>query len=332
MTHYRLYGLEMSPYSVKVRSVLRYKQLPHEWIVRSMDKMPTFQKYARLPLVPLVVDENEQAQQDSTPIIESLEAAHPVPSLLSGDLTMDFLSALLEEFADEWLNKPMFHFRWHHATDADSAAARIAAEMAPPGTTPDMVQSMAAGLKTRMVPRLSFVGSSDQTAALIEHSFYTFSTLLETHLAARPFLFGGRPLLADFGIYGQYKELLSDPTPQAWLHANCPQLCAYIATMESPQDKGDCETLTTLEKTLLPLLQYVSDWFVPWTQANAAALQHGQTEFTVELNGESFTQAPQKYHARSWDSLLQKYAALQPAPALLDTLLQKAGLLMAFKA
>ena len=32
---HRIFGIEMSPYSVKVRSYFRYKALPHEWIVRN---------------------------------------------------------------------------------------------------------------------------------------------------------------------------------------------------------------------------------------------------------------------------------------------------------
>ena len=31
---YRIFGSELSPYSVKVRSYFRYKRIPHEWIVR----------------------------------------------------------------------------------------------------------------------------------------------------------------------------------------------------------------------------------------------------------------------------------------------------------
>ena len=33
--NYRIYGSELSPYSVKVRSYFRYKEIPHQWIPRS---------------------------------------------------------------------------------------------------------------------------------------------------------------------------------------------------------------------------------------------------------------------------------------------------------
>ncbi len=50
---YRIFGMELSPFSVKVRSYYRYKQIPHEWIVRNADSMSDYQKYAKIPIVPL---------------------------------------------------------------------------------------------------------------------------------------------------------------------------------------------------------------------------------------------------------------------------------------
>ena len=34
---YEIYGAEMSPYSVKVRSYFRYKAIPHQWILRNAE-------------------------------------------------------------------------------------------------------------------------------------------------------------------------------------------------------------------------------------------------------------------------------------------------------
>ena len=36
---YRIFGAELSPYSVKTRSYYRYKRIPHEWIPRSAATM-----------------------------------------------------------------------------------------------------------------------------------------------------------------------------------------------------------------------------------------------------------------------------------------------------
>jgi len=53
---YRVFGAEMSPYSVKVRSYFRYKGIPHQWILRNAESEADYAKYARLPIVPLDID------------------------------------------------------------------------------------------------------------------------------------------------------------------------------------------------------------------------------------------------------------------------------------
>ena len=122
---HRIFGIEMSPYSVKVRSYFRYKALPHEWIVRNVATQAEYQKYAKLPIVPLVVTPEGEGVQDSTPILERFEAAHPEPSIHPSDPVAAFVSALLEEFGDEWGNKWMFHYRWARDVDQISSAGRI---------------------------------------------------------------------------------------------------------------------------------------------------------------------------------------------------------------
>ena len=65
---YRIFGAELSPYSVKVRSYCRYKGIPHQWIIRSAAVQEDYNKYAKLPIIPLVVTPKDKGIQDSTPI------------------------------------------------------------------------------------------------------------------------------------------------------------------------------------------------------------------------------------------------------------------------
>ena len=202
---YRIFGSELSPYSIKVRAYFRYKQIPHEWITRSRDNMAEFQKHAKLPLIPLVLTPDAGAMQDSTPIIEKMDELHPEPSVHPANPALAFLSALVEEYGDEWGNKGMFHYRWTYEADQESAARRIAADNAP-GATEAELEGIARMIRGRMVPRLSFVGSSEKTRGQLERSFRRQLSLLEKHLAHRPYLFGARPAFADFGLAPQIYE------------------------------------------------------------------------------------------------------------------------------
>jgi hypothetical protein len=64
---YRIFGAEMSPYSVKVRSYFRYKGIPHQWILRIGDSQAEFETHARMPIIPLLVTPAGTSVQDPTP-------------------------------------------------------------------------------------------------------------------------------------------------------------------------------------------------------------------------------------------------------------------------
>ena len=325
MTH-RIFGSELSPYSVKVRSYFRYKGLAHEWLLRSPANQAEFQKYAKLPLVPLVVTPQGEGVQDSTPIIERFEAANSEPSIVPDDRTLAFLSALLEEYGDEWGNKWMFHYRWTYQPDVWATAERIAQQMMGAQGALAVAQARAA-VAERMTGRLGFVGSNEKTRPLIEASFKRTLEILNAHLANRPYLLGGRPALADFGLWGQFYELATDPTPGAIMRASGPNVMAWVARMVLPKAEGPFEAWAALSGGLMPLLsEEVGGRFLPWSAANAAAIEQGQKTFTFDVAGKPWSQEPQKYHARSLAEIRRKYVAAKGASGL-DKILTEAGCL-----
>ncbi len=328
---YRIFGVELSPYSVKVRSYFRYKGIPHQWVTRNAESESEYQKYKRIPIVPLVVTPEDEGIQDSTPIIERIEAGNPEPSIHPDEPVSAFVSALLEEFGDEWGNKWMFHYRWAREADRLSASGRIARVMLPGGGTEEQHEGMAGGIRQRMVGRVWFVGSSEQTAPQIEDSFRESIGLLDAHLADRPYLFGGRPAFGDFGLWGQLYNAWTDPTPGAWIEACAPNLLAWIQRMTWPREEGAFESWSRLEPTLLPLLErQVGALFVPWTLANEACVAAGDEEFSVALAGRTWSQKPQKYHAKSLGALREKYTAVADDGAL-DSVLERTGCLPALR-
>ena len=321
---FRIFGNELSPYSVKVRSYFRYKQLPHEWIIRNPTVEDEFKRYAKLPLIPLVVTPDGQGLQDSTPIIEHFEALHPEPSIHPPDPARGFLSALIEEYGDEWGNKPMFHYRWFYEPDQESAGERLARSMMP-GLGEAEVPNGIAMIKSRMIPRLSFVGSSAATKDLIEDSFKRQLAILDRHLATRTYLFGERPAFADFGLFAQLYQCSTDPTPAALMRATAPHVVKWIQEMLGPRADGGFESWTTLAPTLQPLLRdEVGGVFFPWSTANAKALAAGEKQFSLTLGGKPFSQETQKYHAKSLAALKARYAAVADKSDL-DPILRETG-------
>jgi glutathione S-transferase len=323
---YRIFGAEISPYSVKVRSYFRYKGIPHEWIARSAATQAESMKYAKLPLIPIVATPTDEGLQDSTPIIETLEALFPEPSIHPEDPRAAFVSALIEEFGDEWGNKWMFHYRWAREVDQNSGGARIAAMMMPDADDAQIAEA-AAGIKQRMVGRVWFVGSNETTASQIESTWEEAIAQLQTHLANRAYLFGGRPAFGDFGLWGQVYNAWTDPTAGGMLNERAPAVVAWVQRMLEPKSEGDFESWDSLEATLLPFIeQQIGRVFLPWSNANANAIAEGSEEFSVHLDGQTWTQKPQKYHARSLKALRERYAAAA-GKSELDPILERAACL-----
>jgi glutathione S-transferase len=327
---YRIFGAEMSPYSVKVRSYFRYKAIPHQWISRGAASQAEFEKYAKLPIVPLVVTPDGVGIQDSTPIIDRIEKLYPEPSIHPDDAVARFISILMEEFGDEWGNKWMFHYRWARDVDQISSAGRLARMRAPKAGDQDHEVSIGK-VRNRMTSRVWFVGSNAATALQIEAGFLEMLELLDQHLATRPYLFGARPAYGDFGLWGQIYEMWTDPTAGAIISGSAQHVLDWVHRMLWPRAEGEFETWSALEPTLMPILkQQVGAQFMPWTRANEKALADTMEEFSVTLGDKVWTQKPQKYHVRSLGMLRAKYAEIAEKTAL-DPVLEAAGCLAALR-
>lgn len=308
---YRLFGMEVSPYSVKVRALLRFKQIPFEWLLRSRANESAFREHAKVPLIPLLVTP-AGAMQDSTPMLNYLETEHPTPSIRLTDPLLNFLSDALEEAADEWLIKPMFHYRWNFEADRREASLRIATASVDPGTDPSKFAEM---IGMHLMTRREPLGCSDTNAPLIERYLLEGATRLNAHLQTRPFLFGDQLSAADLGLGSLYYELYSDPTPSTLLRPFS-ALSAWAQRCMNPEGlgTGQSESWDSLSATLRPVLEHeLSTHYLPWAHANAAALASGDgTPFTVSLDGTDFTQPAQKYPAKSLRMLQAQWAGLAP--------------------
>ena len=108
---YTLHGLNPSPYSVKMRAILRYRRLPFVW--RSTGDPRAITVKAHLPpVIPVLAFPDGRMMNDSTPLAYALEREHPGQrSIIPDDSAHAWLNDLLEDFADEWVTKMMFHYR-----------------------------------------------------------------------------------------------------------------------------------------------------------------------------------------------------------------------------
>jgi glutathione S-transferase len=309
--HYVILGRPESGYSMKVRSAMRYKGVPHEWMDRCRRTEKLFQAHASVQLIPLVFRPDGTATQDSTPILEELEQRYPMPSLHPDDADLRFLSELIEEYGDEWVNKLMFHHRWGYRADQKQRSGTLARGMLVGHPLRVFAPLMARFIVRRMVPRMSFAGANENNAPLLVESFERLVAMLEVHLADRAYLFGGRPAFGDFGLWGQLYQAWIDPTCGAHLRAHGRSVIGWIERMLDPKVEGDFEAFGSLEPTLHPLFeQEIGPRFLAWDAANAVAWEKGDDRTELEMDGRNYYQKTFKYPAGGLWILRKKFEAV----------------------
>ncbi len=317
----KILGAPGSPYSRKLRSVLRYRRIPHLWIQRnSREDRDTPQ--VPVSLIPVLVFPGENgapdtAAIDSTPLIRRLESEYPERSVIPTDPAMAFIDALLEDYADEWLTKAMFHYRW--AFDADVAKAAAVLPLWTRWDVPDeKIAPLAKMFSERQIQRLWVVGSNETTGPVIEASFRRYLTLLNAHLTQQPFLMGTRPASSDFGAFGQLTQLvLFDPTPAAVTLETAPRVISWVEVVEDlsgtePDDTG-WTPRDGVPDTLRALLAEVGRVYAPFLLANTAALEAGAERVECEIDGKPWVQKPFPYQGKCLASLRAQHAGLSAA-------------------
>ena len=213
-----LSGAPGSPYTRKMLAVLRYRRIPYRFM------LPTNPRLAELPrpkvsLLPTFYLPDEAgglaAVTDSTPLIRRFEREYEGRGLIPSDPAIAFLNELIEDYADEWLTKAMFHYRWAYPADVAKAAVILPCWRGY-CRSDDEMRAAADAIAERQIGRLRYVGSNGVTGPVIEASYKRFLTAFEDLLRGQPYLLGQRPSSCDFAVYGQLTQLAEfDPTPMA---------------------------------------------------------------------------------------------------------------------
>jgi glutathione S-transferase len=310
----RIVGVPASPYSRKMRAVLRYRRIPHAWVMRGSPEGRDLPR-PRVDLLPqLILPGSSEALTDSSPLIRRLESMYEGRSLIPSDPVVALLDALIEDYADEWLTKAMFHYRWAFPPDVEQAATILPRWIMPTASDADLAAGGSA-FRDRQVGRLAVVGSNPTTAATIEASYVRLLRTLEERLRASRFVMGDRPGAADLGLYGQLTQLAGfDPTSRAIALREAPRVVAWVDVVEdlSGLEPADSDWLgrDDAAAALRPLLTEIGRVYAPFLVANAAALERGASAVECTIDGRPFTQQPFPYQRKclqwlrdAWESI-----------------------------
>ncbi len=270
---YTLYGWHLSYFTGKALCYLRYKQVPHQHKAVDMVTLGwRIQRKTGTAVMPVLVTPEGAWINDSSLIIDHVEALVPGPSIHPATPVQRFASYLMEAWGDEWWVPMAMHTRWTYPENY-ALFEREAGRALLPGL-PGFVQRRAvrsvAGKLRDMLPA---VGVRPGQFALMDAWMADMLDQLDAHFGQHRFLFGDRPTLGDFGLVGTfYGHLGRDPWPARELIAPRPQLRAWIDRMAEPAPAAAAADAVRppalldhdrIPPTLLPVFQAIAREFLP---------------------------------------------------------------------
>ena len=325
---YRLIGANASPYSMKLRAIMRYRRLAHDWVERT----PAIREETanvRPQLVPILqYPEDGSYHIDSTPLAYALEERHPGRrSIIPEDPGHAFLSHLIEDMGDEWFTKAMFYYRFRDEADQKYATLWVVDD-ARPDLDGAALMEAAEAFRQRQVGRVPLVGATAENGPVIEASYRRLLAILEAHVGHGRFLFGSRPALADFGLFGQLKTLGTDPTPMAIMRTEAPRVEHWVRRLDDASGaEGEwIDPEAPLPVVVVELLKLAGDLYLPFLTANAEAGARGDASFATTLFGKPYAPGVFGYQVKCLNRLREELAALSgPALARTRAALEAAG-------
>ncbi len=262
-----LYGWHLSYFSGKARSYLNYKGIPYrEGSLNLYTLMLRNKRKTGVVVMPVLRTPEDEWLQDTSVIIDRLEQRFPAAPVLPESPLQRFLSYLFEAWGDEWWVPIAMHTRWSYPENYALWERDVGPALLP--GFPAFAQRKAAAIPAKKLRgMLHSVGIRAEQFAVMNAWTLSMLDLLERHFASHPYLFGGRPTLADFSLIGtMYGHLGRDPWPARELVGPRPQLRAWIERMLNPPAGVQSAPLLAddqVAETLLPVIQAIFREFVP---------------------------------------------------------------------
>jgi glutathione S-transferase len=242
---YRLHGFDVSYFTAKVRTALRYKQL---WYEELRADYREIKRRTGMGFIPMVITPEDETWQDSTDIYDLLEERHPDPPLFPAGPVQRMAAHLVELYTDEFALIPAMHYRWGSEEGEASSRARFSA----------MVGSVEIGnaAADRMAAGRIAVGACDEAAPVIEAHTRDLLDALSAHFGEHPYLLGARTTFADCALMGPlYAHLFVDLPSRRLLLETAIPVVGWIERCNAPGSDTQGEWLA--EDVLAPTFRDV---------------------------------------------------------------------------
>lgn len=228
-----LYGAPPSLYSGKARSYLRKAGIEY------VERLQSHPDYASriMPVIGRfvipVLEHDQMIVQDTTEIIDYLEDNSGAPiGVYPNSPRQKIIALILEVFGDEGLLRPAMHYRWNFPEENDYFISMEFGRFMNPKAGEEEARQLAGMPKAAMQKYLPGLGITDETIPEIERTYEELLTALDAHFLQHPYLMGGKPTIADFGLYGpMYAHLARDPKPEMLMKQTANRVWRWVERM-----------------------------------------------------------------------------------------------------
>lgn len=370
---YTLWGSELSPFYLKVQACLRFqknsinyqpqqggyfKALKHQLKVELIQKRfkkitwPIMNSKDELPLVPYMFNETGQSFYDSSAFAHWLDQspnAKHLPLSQFNDKSLEFVIALIDEYADEFGLYMVHHMRWKYSALDNTAGQRLANEfkviLGPlkwfieksfpkrqVRRLPYLFSVAPIGFKIKNLPKSlqpPIHADFPATHELLENAYKNLLAALESKLATSSYLLGNSFTLADASIYGQLGMNLADPSAAQFIQNQAPKTYKWLQAIQQGKFTYAKKIDLKIDNSIKALLAEIKRTFIPLMQQNAQAYdqykQKGQLLFNEkafdkhaalyegELDGIPFKSVAKSFQVSSWRVLLKRWESLNEA-------------------
>ena len=336
MANWRHWGWPSSPFSVKTLSYLRFKGLAFQDEVPHLGPMASrIRTSVGRVVLPVVIAPDKTLLQDSSAIIDHIEAVEPTPAAWPSAPLQNFVAHLVELYADEWVSTLAMHTRWS-LDNTEFITADFGASAAPwlPGIGQRVVGKRLARTMAAYLPKL---GVSPATIPAIEAWCTELLDAVSVHLEAHRFLLGDAPCVADFALVGPLHAHLERDPASTHLIAGRPAIGAWIARVRAGERgtalMADDQVPETLDAVLarcfrdqLPFLADTSAAVIEWraTHPDRKTVARSMGPAPVRFGDAVGQRVRSTYALWMLERVLDAYESA-PDRAPLDAWLRRAG-------
>ncbi|NQX87426.1 MAG: glutathione S-transferase domain-containing protein [Halioglobus sp.] len=291
---YGLVGNELSLFTRKLESQLRFQQIPWYWHYKTEARKVDIEARVGSHFIPALITPEKWMIHDTIAIGPMLHDRFTDVPVIPPSPLQRACCFVLEDVFNHWLGRIAVHTRWCYPDNVAWVGPRFGANgilnrsIEEPFSEQELSKLAAIGDSMcesfgKPVCEYNGVGPDQQEA--VRGDYTTLLRILAQHFADHDFLLGPRPCLADFALGGACKaHFVTDPVPREWSGDYSNMLCDYTDRLFGEHGFSDKDWLAhdALPATLDRIIDYSCSTYFPFARANIAAGLAGEKHYEYD--------------------------------------------------